>query len=727
MVKLILLFSLLCVIFSGLFKWQSQCTSLFNMCEVKLGSLNINGAREEAKRAALFNLFKVRQLNVVFLQETHSTVDNEVDWKKEWDGEVCLSHKSNNSGGVGILFSKDFIPISFDIEEIVKGRLLKIQACFENVKLILINVYAPTVGTERVIFLNILNNVIRNCSDDCYMILGGDFNCTAAGDDRNHIEPHGPSKKCLINLIESNSLCDVWRLFYPSQRQYTWVHVKDNYLSLARLDRFYCFKHQTNVLRNCSIQPVGISDHSFVLCNIFIKDVKCKSAFWHFNVALLDDNVFRDTFRAFWDGFKNTKSEYVSLQQWWDIGKSKIKQLCLQYTLNVTKDMTRSMKDMEREILELQELADSTGEREHFNALKRKKITLSNLLGFSALLVRSRFQNVVKMDAPSHFFFALERKNGQKRLMHSLRDNTGRLLHESAEIRKCAVGFYETLFKKESQEIPEVAQSFYEGLPQVSEETNIELGGLISEAELYTALQSLESGKAPGMDGLPVDLYKVFWKEISKDLSLVLMNSLENGLLPISCRRAILTLLPKKGDLQEIKNWRPVALLSTDYKLLSKVLAMRLKKAMEQIIHVDQTYCIPNRLILDNIILIRDVLDLSSSLGCELGLISLDQEKAFDRVEHQYLWQTLEVFGFSPCFIAMIQVLYRDIESLLKINGGLSAPFKVQRGIRQGCSLSGMLYSLAIEPFLHKLRRVLPGVTLPGCNSVFKLSAYAVS
>lgn len=99
------------------------------------------------------------------------------------------------------------------------------------------------------------------------------------------------------------------------------------------------------------------------------------------------------------------------------------------------------------------------------------------------------------------------------------------------------------------------------------------------------------------------------------------MNSLEKGFLPLNCRRAILTLLPKKGDLQEIKNWRPVALLSTDYKLLSKVLALRLKKAIEQIIHVDQTYCIPNRLISDNIILICDVLDLSSSLSCELGLI----------------------------------------------------------------------------------------------------------
>ncbi len=83
------------------------------------------------------------------------------------------------------------------------------------------------------------------------------------------------------------------------------------------------------------------------------------------------------------------------------------------------------------------------------------------------------------------------------------------------------------------------------------------------------------------------------------------------------------------------------------------------------------------------------------------------------------------MFGFSPSFIAIIQVLYRDIESFLKMSGGLSAPFKVQRGIRQGCSLSGMLYSLAIEPFLHRLRRLLPGVALPGCNSVFKLSAYA--
>lgn len=363
----------------------------------------------------------------------------------------------------------------------------------------------------------------------------------------------------------------------------------------------------------------------------------------------------------------------------------------------------------------------------HIKLLKRKKSALSDLLGFSAqgALVYSRFQYVAKMDAPSHFFFGLEQKNGQKRLMHSLLSDTGQLLQESGEIRSCAVAFYKELFKEEFQERPEVAQSFYEGLPKVPMEANAELDAQISADELAAALQSLDSGKAPGIDGLPADFYKAFWPVIGQDLLLVLRDSFNKGCLPLSCRRAVLTLLPKKGDLQQMKNWRPVALLCTDYKILSKVLATRLRKVMEHIIHVDQTYCVPGRLISDNVSPIRDILDLSSSLGCDLGLISIDQEKAFDRVEHQYLWQTLNAFGFNSGLIAKIQVLYSDTESVLKINGGLSAPFKVGRGVRQGCSLSGMLYSMAIEPLLHKLRRRLSGINLPGCQQVFKLSAYA--
>ncbi|KAJ4919038.1 hypothetical protein JOQ06_019450, partial [Pogonophryne albipinna] len=111
----------------------------------------------------------------------------------------------------------------------------------------------------------------------------------------------------------------------------------------------------------------------------------------------------------------------------------------------------------------------------------------------------------------------------------------------------------------------------------------------------------------------------------------------------------------KKGDLREIKNWRPVSLLCTDYKLLSRALSSRLRKMMDQVVDRTQTYCVPGRSIVDNVSLIRDILEVSGSLGFDTGLVSLDQEKAFDRVEHRYLWKVLERFGLSPGFIAKIK------------------------------------------------------------------------
>ncbi|KAF7659086.1 hypothetical protein LDENG_00003480 [Lucifuga dentata] len=75
---------------------------------------------------------------------------------------------------------------------------------------------------------------------------------------------------------------------------------------------------------------------------------------------------------------------------------------------------------------------------------------------------------------------------------------------------------------------------------------------------------------------------------------------------------------------------------------MSKALATRLREVMEEVVHRNQTYCVPGRSMVDNVYLIRDVLDLSSSLGVDTGLISIDQEKAFDRVEPQYLWKVME-------------------------------------------------------------------------------------
>lgn len=243
--------------------------------------------------------------------------------------------------------------------------------------------------------------------------------------------------------------------------------------------------------------------------------------------------------------------------------------------------------------------------------------------------------------------------------------------------------------------------------------------------KFHAAFQSMEGGKTPGIDGLPFKLYKAFWSDFCINVMEVFEESFAVGFLPQSCRKAILALLPKKGDLQDIKNWRPVSLLGTDYKLLSKVLANKLKHVMNQVVHRTQTYCVPGSSVFDNMSLIQDILDISSSLGYDAGLISLEQENTFDRVEHRYLWKVMERSGLCPEFIAKIMVLYENIKSVLKINGCLCKPFKVMRGVQHGFLFVWNVV-LSMELMLKNIRSHIDGLVLPGSNRSFVSSAYVV-
>ncbi|CAM2106075.1 unnamed protein product [Caretta caretta] len=237
----------------------------------------------------------------------------------------------------------------------------------------------------------------------------------------------------------------------------------------------------------------------------------------------------------------------------------------------------------------------------------------------------------------------------------------------------------------------------------------------------------MPTNKSPGMDGLTVEFYRTFWDILGPDLVTVWAESLQSGVLPLSCRRAVLALLPKKGDLRDLRNWRPVSLLSTDYKIVAKAISLRLGSVMADVIHPDQTYTVPGRSIFDSLFLVRDLLELRRRDGLSFALLSLDQEKAFDRVDHGYLLSTLQAFGFGPQFVSFLRVLYASAECLVRLNWTLTEPVSFGRGVRQGCPLSGQLYALAIEPFLCLLRRRMTGLVLrePEPELRLVLSAYA--
>lgn len=129
---------------------------LSSMSNINIASLNVNGARDSKKRAEIYELVKQKHFDVVLLQETHSDVQNEVNWAMEWDGLSVLSHNNSLSAGVAVLFSKNFTPVSYEVDEIIKGRILKIRAVVENQAFIFMCVYAPTATIDRIVFFRIL-------------------------------------------------------------------------------------------------------------------------------------------------------------------------------------------------------------------------------------------------------------------------------------------------------------------------------------------------------------------------------------------------------------------------------------------------------------------------------------------------------------------------------------------------------------------------------------------
>ncbi len=125
------------------------------------------------------------------------------------------------------------------------------------------------------------------------------------------------------------------------------------------------------------------------------------------------------------------------------------------------------MITLETDILKLQELAESTGAQSYLDSFLSKRTQLADLLGgkTQGSLVRSRFQSVDQMDAPSKFFFSLEKKNGQSRAIHAMRSESGGLLTNPADIRKRTVTFYENLYRNELGVGNRGDSEFFDDLP----------------------------------------------------------------------------------------------------------------------------------------------------------------------------------------------------------------------------------------------------------------------
>ena len=183
----------------------------------------------------------------------------------------------------------------------------------------------------------------------------------------------------------------------------------------------------------------------------------------------------------------------------------------------------------------------------------------------------------------------------------------------------------------------------------------------------------------------------------------------------------------KKKDPTDIRNYRPITLMNTDYKMLTKVLVLQLLDHASQIVHLDQAGFIPGCLIFNHIWLAKAILNYAEVTEENGAIVALDQEKAYDKIRHDYLWKTLEAFHLPQPFIRTIQALYNNAYTKVAINSIFSRTYKVSCGVRQGNPLLCPLFNLAIEPLACCIRSNLniKGIVIPGIENAIKVTLFA--
>ena len=258
--------------------------------------------------------------------------------------------------------------------------------------------------------------------------------------------------------------------------------------------------------------------------------------------------------------------------------------------------------------------------------------------------IRSRAKWLEEGEAPTRFCFNLENQRHEKSLLSSALTPEGDEVSSLPEMTEAHERFYSALFAEEEIDLHVQHELLSHVSSRLSDSDRESCEGLLSLGETTQALNLSNRNKTPGSNGLTVEFY---WSGLGPLLVGVLNESLSDGELCESMKSSVTRLVYKRDDRKDLKNWRPTSLLNVDYKICSKAFSLRLAGVLSSIISPDQTCSVPGRSIASNLALLRDTLDYIDRTGETGILVSLEQEKAFERVNRSFLMTLLEHYGFG--------------------------------------------------------------------------------
>ena len=591
------------------------------------------------------------------------------------------------------------------------------------------NIYAPNRNPDRNSFLDEISGLL----DPSFpTFLCGDFNCVMDPSlDRrgSNSLPSSYRESCvqLKRLFDDAGVSDIWRLKNPSGRTFTWTSPDGS--KASRIDMIGCPETWTPNVTSTDIVVCPYSDHDAVTTTFSVPEaIPQGSGYWKFNISILDEPDYKDLVSSFWGSWQKLKASYPTLNSWWDVGKFKLKSLTIRYCTR----RLRAQKSARLELTREADLLKAQVDAGHTSALDSykdatAKIAALDLEEARGAQTRSRARWCEEGESSSSYFFRLEKKRQKESHISGIHLPDKSVVSDLPGLLHGWSAFYKSLFSSIDTDL--VAQE--DLLANVESTLNKEdselCEGPLSLEEAHCALSGMARRKAPGLDGFPMEFYLSFWHLLGPDLVDVLNRAHFSGTLSTSQRRGLITLVFKKGDRLNMANWRPITLLNVDYKIAARSIAGRLLKVIDRVVSPDQTCGVPGRYIGENVRLLQDAVAYANEQDLPLAILSLDQEKAFDRVEWSFLYNTLNRMGFGPSFVSWIRTFYTGPQSSVNVNGHLSNFFSLSRGVRQGCPLSPLLYVLVAEVLACNIRACpsITGLSIPGAAEPYLLSQYA--
>eukprot|EP00253_Pinus_taeda_P013020 PITA_13020 len=658
---------------------------------------------------------------VVFLQETKNTnVILEKILRKAWPGSRSVSVDGlGASGGLAIVWN----PQSITLQDFHASRNF-IQASFHilgtEIHGLLTNTYFPQDLHQKLEVLEALTALNANRLHPLW-ISGGDYNIitslTEKKGGRMKLEEDSTGLK---EFIQNNQLIDL----QTSNGLFTWTNKRRGPHHIAsRLDRFLISDNAIHLggALHASILPQGGSDHWPIMLQ-WISPGKQSNRPFHFESFWFTNPDFKRMVQAVWKSFTPpTGAKMYQFQQKLRHLKQAIKawnKSKFGNILDAKKSLEQSMCDLQQTII-TEGRTEELSNKEHSLWMELETRRLQEEILWKQ---KSRIRWLKEGEKNTKFF---HRSTIQRRMHNNIafiNNNQGDRIEKHEDIEKAFRDHFQEALKEQPGSYEAAIKAVTQHIPKlITEDQNQNLLKQVTMQEVEEAMAQLKDGKAPGPDGFTANFFHEFWDLISSEVwDLVEESRSMHWVLP-SLNSTFIALVPKSEEANTPEKFWPIALCNVIYKLISKVVANRLKPLLPLLILPEQTGYVEGRQIMDGIILSNEVIH-SLKIFKNPGMImKLDLSKAFDKLSWEYIKQMLLAFGFSATWTRWIMNLISSPCFSVLLNGSPSLPFRSSRGIRQGDPLSPFIFILMVEGLSRLLHhavssKAVKGLGLHGLN-----------